>query len=190
MRITGGSARGILLDVPRGVEYLRPATDFLREAVFSALGKTVQNAIVLDLFAGVGSYGLEALSRGAKACVFVDKNRLASDAIESNLERVKKSAGRDFGSKVFCRDIFAFAETCSATFDIIFIDPPYNAMETLGMKCLQTFSRFLEDSNASRIVIEVPGSCKINAEPDIIELRRLGRKSNCQQPNAVIYGKK
>ncbi|MDR1401446.1 MAG: RsmD family RNA methyltransferase [Puniceicoccales bacterium] len=190
MRISGGSARGILLDIPRGVEYLRPATDFLREAIFSSLGQSVQNAFVLDLFAGVGSYGLEALSRGANACVFVEKNRRASDAIESNLRKVKKSTGRNFMAKVLCQEVFSFAETHATSFDIIFIDPPYNLIEALGMKCLQIFSKFLKDANTSRLVIEIPGLCSIGEVAGMIELRRLGRVGNSRQPNALIYGKK
>ncbi|MDR1890868.1 MAG: RsmD family RNA methyltransferase [Puniceicoccales bacterium] len=190
MRITGGKARGILLTVPVGVEYLRPATDFLREAVFSSLGPKIHKAFVLDLFAGVGSYGLESLSRGADACVFVENNRLAVDAIENNIKSVKKSAARNFTTKVFCQDVFAWAQTCEVKFDIIFIDPPYNMVETRGQELLAMFSKFLKPSEESRMVIEVPGLHKIEMPNDIIEIRRLGRTGHSRQPNALIYEKK
>ncbi|MDR2778942.1 MAG: RsmD family RNA methyltransferase [Puniceicoccales bacterium] len=190
MRITGGKARGILLTVPIGVEYLRPATDFLREAVFSSLGIRTRKAFVLDLFAGVGSYGLEALSRGADACVFVENNHLAVDAMENNIKDVKKSTARNFTTKVFCHDVFTWAKTCDVKFDIIFIDPPYNMVENRGQELLAIFAQFLKPSEESRIVIEVPGSHKINIPNDIIEIRRLGRTGHSRQPNALIYGKK
>jgi 16S rRNA (guanine966-N2)-methyltransferase len=190
MRITGGKARGIPLTVPNGVEYLRPATDFLREAIFSSLGTKTQGAFVLDLFAGIGSYGLEALSRGADACVFVENNRLAVDAIENNIRGVKKSAARNFNAKVFCQDVFVWAETCDVKFDIIFIDPPYNMVENRGEELLATFSQFLKPSEGSRVIIEVPGLYKMNTPNDIVEIRRLGRTGHSRQPNALIYGKK
>jgi 16S rRNA (guanine966-N2)-methyltransferase len=190
MRITGGKARGILLTVPNGVEYLRPATDFLREAVFSSLRPKMHGAFVLDLFAGIGSYGLEALSRGADACVFVENNRLAVDAIENNIRGVKKSAARNFTVKVFSQDVFVWAETCDVKFDIIFIDPPYNMVENRGQELLATFSQFLKPSEESRMVIEVPGLYKMNVPDDIVEVRRLGRTGHSRQPNALIYGKK
>jgi 16S rRNA (guanine966-N2)-methyltransferase len=190
MRITSGRARGILLNVPPDVEYLRPATDFLREAVFSSLGPRVYNAAILDAFAGVGSYGLEALSRGAEGCVFVEKNRAAVDSIEGNVKRVKKSAAGNFTTKVLCQDVFIFAESCSAEFDIIFIDPPYNMVETRGGDLLEIFSRFLKNSRDVRIVFEIPGTYKFGEFSDIVELRRLGHRRNSRQPNAVMYGKK
>jgi 16S rRNA (guanine966-N2)-methyltransferase len=190
MRITGGSACGILLDVPSGVEYLRPATDFLREAVFSSLGHMVNNAVALDLFAGVGSYGLEVLSRGGDGCVFVEKSRTAADAIVGNIVRVKKSAARNFTTKVLCNDVFSFAISCDAEFDMIFIDPPYNMVESRGNELLTLFSKFLKKSTDARLIFEVPGTYRFDETGDVMELRRLGRAGNARQPNAVIYGQK
>lgn len=190
MRISGGDARGILLDVPSGVEYLRPATDFLREAVFSSLGQNVRNALVLDLFAGVGGYGLDALSRGANGCVFVEKSRVAVDAIGKNLGKAKKSIGRDITAKIFCADVFAWATSYDAAFDIIFIDPPYNMAESRATELLTLASKFLASTDGARAIFEVPGSCEIDATADLLELRRLGRSGNSRQPNALIYGKK
>jgi 16S rRNA (guanine966-N2)-methyltransferase len=189
MRITGGMARGILLDVPNGAEFLRPATDFLREAVFSSIGHGVRKAFVLDLFAGVGSYGLEAISRGADACIFVEKNRLAVDSIGNNVKRVKKAVATDFSTRIFCQDVFAWSETCNAEFDIIFIDPPYGMVETRGGELLTTWSKFLKNSENSRIVMEVPGSFDVGMPPGTVELRRLGRQGNSRQPNAIVCGK-
>ena len=189
MRVTGGSACGILLIVPDGVEYLRPATDFMREAVFSSLGRRVRNSVVLDLFAGVGGYGLDALSRGADACIFVEKNSIASEAIEKNIKNVQKSSNRKFSTKVFCNDVFLLAETLDTQFDIIFIDPPYNMIEQRGNDLLAMFSRHLKENEISRLIIEVPGKYDLETPKDLIFIKRLGRQGNSRQPNALIYGK-
>jgi 16S rRNA (guanine966-N2)-methyltransferase len=175
----------------------------LREAVFSSLGSKVRNAFVLDLFAGVGSYGLEALSRGAAACVFVENDRSAIEAINENTKKVKKSAAREFATKVFYRDVFAWASDFQRTllesgefekFDIIFIDPPYNLVECRWGGLLATFSKFLKNSDAARIVLEVPGSLKIDirtvgGDLNLVELKRLGHETNSRQPNALVYGR-
>ena len=189
MRVTGGSARGILFIVPDGVEYLRPATDFMREAVFSSLGRRVRNSVVLDLFAGVGGYGLDALSRGADACIFVEKNSIASEAIEKNIKNVQKSSNRKFSTKVFCNDVFSWAETLDTQFDIIFIDPPYNMIEQRGNGLLAMFSKHLKENETSRLIIEVPGKYNLETPKDLIFIKRLGRQGNSRQPNALIYGK-
>jgi len=189
LRVTGGSARGILLIVPEGVEYLRPATDFMREAVFSSLGRRVRNSVVLDLFAGVGGYGLDALSRGADACIFVEKNSIASEAIEKNIKNVQKSSNRKFSTKVFCNDVFSWAETLDTQFDIIFIDPPYNMIEQRGNDLLAMFSKHLKENETSRLIIEVPGKYDLETPKDLIFVKRLGRQGNSRQPNALIYGK-
>ena len=97
MRITGGRARGIKLKVPNK-KITRPATDRMREAVFSSLGASVQNSQVLDLFAGTGSYGLEALSRGAAGVCFVENNRAAIKCLEINTAAVTRSC--DFKKEV------------------------------------------------------------------------------------------
>lgn len=189
MRVTGGSACGILLIVPDGVEYLRPATDFMREAVFSSLGQRVRNSFVLDLFAGVGGYGLDALSRGADACVFVEKNSIAAEAIEKNIKNVQKSSNRKFSTKVFCNDVFSWHETLDTQFDIIFIDPPYNMIEQRGNDLLVMFSKHLKENETSRLIIEVPGKYDLETPKDLIFVKRLGRQGNSRQPNALIYGK-
>ena len=83
MRITGGIARGINLNLPNKGE-IRPATDYIREAVFSSLGDLPVDACVLDVFAGTGAYAFEALSRGAKSATLVDKNAAAGTAQKKN----------------------------------------------------------------------------------------------------------
>src|SRR5438132_7599808 len=94
MRISGGAARGIPLVVPRG-DAVRPATDGMRQAVFSSLGERVVGARFLDLFAGSGAYGLEALSRGAAGGTFVEQNAKAAACIRQNITAVGKSLARE-----------------------------------------------------------------------------------------------
>ena len=84
MRISGGGARGIPLAVPKG-DAVRPATDGMRQSVFSSLGARVVGARFLDLFAGSGGYGLEALSRGAAGGVFVEQNAKAAACVRQNI---------------------------------------------------------------------------------------------------------
>jgi 16S rRNA (guanine966-N2)-methyltransferase len=118
MRIIAGKAGRIAIRTPPGVA--RPTTDFVRQAVFSILGGRVENARVLDLFAGSGAIGLEALSRGAASCVFVDSHRLACAAIAENLARARLEGGR-----VVKADCMAFLKRDAGTYDLIFADPPY-----------------------------------------------------------------
>jgi len=124
MRIISGSARGQRLTVPEGLN-TRPAMDRTREAVFSMLGDVVRDAVVVDLFAGCGSYGLEALSRGAASCQFVDNGIHPQNAIRDNA----RAARLDDRIKISGTDVVSalnrFAEDPAARFDLAFADPPY-----------------------------------------------------------------
>ena len=118
MRIISGTAGGILLECPDGVA--RPMMDRVRGAVFSSLGDVVGGARVLDLFAGSGALGIEALSRGAASCTFVDNHRKSVAAIRDNLGRAKlKGAVRQ-------QDVAVFLSSApEAAFDLVFADPPF-----------------------------------------------------------------
>ncbi len=119
MRVIAGSAGGIRLAVPkRGV---RPTMDRVKAAVFSSLGDTVVGARVLDLFAGSGALGIEALSRGASSVVFVEADRQSAEVIEGNLAKTKLKG------RIRQQDVFDFLRHVSGAerFDIIFADPPY-----------------------------------------------------------------
>ncbi len=118
MRIIAGKAGRIAIKVPQAVA--RPTTDFVRQAVFSILGERVENARVLDLFAGSGAIGLEALSRGAASCVFVDEHRQASAVITENLTKTRLEGGR-----VVKAEVVSFLKRDAASYDLIFADPPY-----------------------------------------------------------------
>jgi 16S rRNA (guanine966-N2)-methyltransferase len=123
MRVIAGSAGGIRLAVPkRGV---RPTMDRVKAAIFSSLGDAVAGARVLDLFAGSGALGIEALSRGASSVVFVEADRQSAEIIERNLAKTKlKGRVRQQDVFDFLRDAFG-----SQMFDIILADPPYEKTE-------------------------------------------------------------
>jgi 16S rRNA (guanine966-N2)-methyltransferase len=119
MRVIAGGSGGIRLVVPKtGV---RPTMDRVKAAIFSSLGERVIGARVLDLFAGTGALGIEALSRGADSVTFVEKDRAAVRAIESNLAQTGLSG------RIRQQDVFAFLRHAvgSDTYDLIFADPPY-----------------------------------------------------------------
>jgi len=118
MRIIAGKAGRLAIKVPSAVA--RPTTDFVRQAIFSILGERVNCARVLDLFAGSGALGLEALSRGATSCLFVDEHRQAAQVIAENLAKSRLQGGR-----VLRAEVGAFIRRDTATYDLIFADPPY-----------------------------------------------------------------
>jgi 16S rRNA (guanine966-N2)-methyltransferase len=119
MRVIAGSAGGVRLAVPkRGV---RPTMDRVKAAIFSSLGEAIIGARVLDLFAGSGALGIEALSRGAACAIFVEDDRQSAEAIEKNLAKTKLKG------RVWHQDVFDFLrrQSNAEKFQIIFADPPY-----------------------------------------------------------------
>jgi len=119
IRITGGEYRSRLLETPN-TGLTKPTMDKVRAAVFSALGDLVNGASVLDLFAGSGSYGFEALSRGANRATFVDSSLEAIKVIKKNAEKLKAQEVNIVNS-----DVLRFLEQNSQDFSVIFVDPPY-----------------------------------------------------------------
>ena len=123
MRVIAGSAGGVRLAVPkRGV---RPTMDRVKAAIFSSLGELIIGARVLDLFAGSGSLGIEALSRGAASAIFVEDDHQAAEAIEKNLAKTR------LNGRVRRQDVFDFLrqQSKAENFQIIFADPPYEKTE-------------------------------------------------------------
>ena len=122
LRIIGGRHRGRRLRFPAGVE-IRPTPDRVRETLFNWLQPRIVGARVLDLFAGSGALGLEALSRGAAAVTFVEKDRRAAAAIEALAQEWQES-----GANVICADALTWLGTSpqAGPFDIVLLDPPYD----------------------------------------------------------------
>ncbi len=119
IRITGGENRSRLLETPN-TALTKPTMDKVRAGVFSALGDSIADAKVLDLFAGSGSYGLEALSRGATSATFVDSMQDAINAIKTNCDKLNRK-----NVDIRKSDVLAFLSGNPGEFDIIFVDPPY-----------------------------------------------------------------
>ena len=118
MRVIAGVAKGRRLQGPSGRE-TRPMMDRVKEALFSSLGSRVTGAAVLDLYAGSGSLGIEALSRGAASATFVEMGRPALAALRSNLEAV------GLPGEVVASDVTAYLARAADQFDLVFVDPPY-----------------------------------------------------------------
>jgi 16S rRNA (guanine966-N2)-methyltransferase len=123
MRVIAGSAGGVRLAVPR--HGVRPTMDRVKAAIFSSLGEAIIGARVLDLFAGSGALGIEALSRGATSVIFVEADRESIEAIEKNLAKTKLMG------RVQRQDVFTFLRQQSnrEKFEIVFADPPYDNAE-------------------------------------------------------------
>lgn len=122
MRVIAGQYKGARLYAPKG-KWLRPTSDRVKEYIFSVLGDSVIDAVVFDLFAGSGSLGIEALSRGAVQAVFVDQSDISAANIRRNLEKLGIVA------QVYHKPVFAFfkvAEQIKIRANIIFCDPPYD----------------------------------------------------------------
>jgi 16S rRNA (guanine(966)-N(2))-methyltransferase RsmD len=119
MRITGGLARGRVITIPAGLE-VRPTASKIRQALFNILGERIKGAHFLDIFAGSGLIGMEALSRGAGSLTGIEENKKMARAIEMSLRKL------DFDGKIYSADFRQMLPRLAAkSFDIIFADPPY-----------------------------------------------------------------
>jgi 16S rRNA (guanine966-N2)-methyltransferase len=173
MRITGGNARGIPLRVPKG-DATRPAMDRLRQSVFSSLGALVVDARFVDLFAGSGSYGLEAWSRGAKGGTFVEQGREALECLRINLAAVAKSLQADAAACALSKsDALTWEPTDGARAGLIFADPPYAMIAPQAARLFAQFDRLLIPGRDGLVVFEMPGELYL-AEPRWELVKRLG----------------
>ena len=142
LRIIGGKARGRKIKSVPG-ETTRPITDKVRQALFNIIGPDIQGSTFLDLFAGTGSVGIEALSRGAEFACFVDLNWQPITTVRENL----KSTGLQAGAEVIRADAFTFLERPSGYhFDYVFIAPPqYKGMWRQALQSLDKHIDFLSE---------------------------------------------
>jgi len=166
MRVIAGLAKGRRLRAPD--QGTRPMMDRVREALFSSLAAVVPDAAVLDLYAGSGSIGLEALSRGAAGVTFVENGRQALAVLADNLSAV------GLGGRIIRRDVRSFLEGSTDRFDLVFVDPPYalplaSVEEILGLVAtrLRTGGVVVVHRRAETGVPEVPGLAMVG-------LRRYG----------------
>ncbi|MGI9529939.1 MAG: 16S rRNA (guanine(966)-N(2))-methyltransferase RsmD [Acidimicrobiia bacterium] len=117
MRIIAGRAKGLSLKAPP--DGTRPMTSRAKESLFSIIGNRLPEAVVLDLYAGSGSIGLEALSRGATSCVFVERGNRASKVLADNIDKV------GLGGEVRMMSVETALAKLDGPFDLVFVDPPY-----------------------------------------------------------------
>ena len=167
MRVIAGSHRGARLVAPRGRD-VRPTSDRVREAVFSILG-SLEGLKVLDLFAGSGAIGIEALSRGAAEATFVDDAPAAIEAIKANLERLQLSATVRRG------DALMFVERARARapqYDLVFVDPPYRHAGVLGGLLSSSLPPVLAPS--ARVLTESDRRAPLTLDFPLLDERRYG----------------
>lgn len=169
MRVVTGSARGCLLETLPG-EDTRPTTSRVKEGVFSAIQFELEGRLILDLFAGSGQLGIEALSRGAAGCVFVDKNADAVAVIRRNLNEVARvNPALSKNAQVLNSDGISYLSRSNDRFDIAFLDPPYAA----GV-LKPAFSEVIRHMNPGGMIV-----CESDADGDLPEQNgnfKLARK--------------
>lgn len=184
MRISGGAARGVTLQVPKG-DLTRPATDGMRQAVFSSLAARLPGARFVDLFAGSGAYGLEAFSRGADGGVFVEQNVKAADCIRKNILAVAKSAARPAdGLKLLTLDALTWAPAAGEAPDLVFIDPPYEIIEDIGPALFARMTDWWPATADPVVVFEMPGDVTLEP-PGWTCVKRLGKGAH--QPTVAFF---
>ncbi|MCL4165412.1 UNVERIFIED_CONTAM: hypothetical protein GTU68_063420 [Idotea baltica] len=170
MRIISGTAKGHSLKVPR--EVARPTTDRVRESLFGVLHAVIEGSRVLDLFAGSGALGLEALSRGAESCIFVDQNRGAVKLIEENLKKTGLAGG-----KVVSREVSAYLKGERSSYDLIFADPPYaDGMTDLAadLLALDGWGQWLAEDGFLVVESEASGELPVT-DLELVQQRDYGR---------------
>lgn len=178
MRVITGSARGRVLETLPG-EDVRPTTDRVKEAMFSIVQFELEGRRILDLFAGSGQLGIEALSRGAEYATFVDSSRDSIACVKSNLLKT----GLKTNSSVVQSDSLTFIRTSRETFDIAFLDPPY------GKGILQTALPLVAKrmSDGGVIICEHP---KGEEMPDKAEDFEIFRVYKYGKTELTVYRKK
>jgi 16S rRNA (guanine966-N2)-methyltransferase len=168
MRIVAGSRKGHRIDAPKGV-ITRPTGDRVREALFSIVGP-LEGARVLDVFAGSGALGLEALSRGAASAVFVEREREACRVISANLEKLRLT-----GAVVLCQDALrALAEERARRhrYDLVLVDAPYEEWDRYEEPLGELLPDLLEEDGL--VVVETSSHTEPSLPLDLQTSRRYG----------------
>ena len=174
MRIIGGKARGTKLYTLEG-ENTRPTLDRVKESLFNIIQKDVPNAIFLDLFAGSGAIGLEAVSRGANKSILCDKNRDAIKIIKKNIEKTRSREQVELYEADFKE---VLKNKLKEKIDIIFIDPPYKT--DFAYEAIKILANSKNIKKESLMIIETDEEERIlkqieNLEIEIIDKRKYGR---------------
>jgi 16S rRNA (guanine966-N2)-methyltransferase len=165
VRIIAGTHKGQRIVAPRGIR-TRPTSDRVRENVFNLVAPWVAAAQVLDLYAGSGAMGLEALSRGARRATLVESDVQACRAINENLDRLRIE-----GATVLCHDVIRFLAADTRTYDLLFCDPPYDEYERIEPQLGRQLPRLLAPDGL--LVLETSSR---SPEPDLPLTRRTSRR--------------
>ncbi|MDE5671147.1 MAG: 16S rRNA (guanine(966)-N(2))-methyltransferase RsmD [Eubacterium sp.] len=177
MRVITGSARGRRLETLPGEDVTRPTAESVKEALFSMIQFEIEGKKVLDLFAGSGQLGIEALSRGAASCTFVENNKKAESIVRSNIE----SCGFSSVSQVVLCDAAAYLSRINH-FDIAFLDPPYN--KGLIEKCMPSLVKLMGDDG-----IVVCETSKEETLPERFGDFAVSKERNYGKTKITIYRK-
>ncbi|HMD52057.1 MAG TPA: 16S rRNA (guanine(966)-N(2))-methyltransferase RsmD [Solirubrobacteraceae bacterium] len=173
MRVIAGRLGGRRLKAPAG-RLTRPTSDRVREALFAMLGG-IEGAHVLDLFAGTGALGIEALSRGAERAVFVERDAAAVRVLRENLQALELTPG---AAEVRRADVLAALQSArkrKETYDLLFIDPPYGQARAWGPELSALLPPLLRP--AARIVVESDRRAPLALEAEVERQRRYGDTS-------------
>lgn len=178
IRVIAGEFRGRRLGVPAGAR-VRPTADRVRESLFNILGETVAGTRVLDLFAGSGALGIEALSRGAREVVFVERDPRALASLRGNLERL----GLDRRSEVMRGSVLASLRSRlrGASFDLVLADPPY---EDPIEPVLRALARGACLAEGARVIVERDAG---SPPPSSVEVLKLFRSVRYGQSRLDFY---
>jgi len=171
MRITGGDARGLLLKVPSNAN-VRPTTDMARGSIFSMLASMTGewSPRVLDLFAGSGALGIEALSRGAEWADFIDQNPRCCGIIKQNLT----TTGFHENSHVYCSSVNKAISFLNGRYDLIFLDPPYADKTILDIITQISLSNFIKNGT----VMVIPHTIRLTVENSYNGLHLIKQKKH------------
>lgn len=170
MRVISGTARGKKLVSLEGLD-TRPTTDRVKESVFNILMPYVRDAKVLDLFAGSGALGIEALSRGASHCAFVENNQDAVAVIRQNLS----GTHLEQQSAIFVRDALDFLKNTTESFGIVFLDPPYDGGFYNPVLQLAAERKILSEEGVILLEKRVDTQIIIPGNMELIKERKYGK---------------
>ena len=179
MRIIGGRARATKLDSTDDI-HTRPTLDRIKENIFNLINIGYEDIVVLDLFAGSGALGIEALSRGAKFCYFCDNNRNAIKTIRQNLIKTRFIDN----SLVFNSDYTDCLNKIKAKLDLIFLDPPYES--DLIYKSLIQISKLNILNKNTEIILETDDPVRIKNELDQIKGYKIIKEKNYGRVSIII----
>jgi 16S rRNA (guanine966-N2)-methyltransferase len=171
MRVIAGRLGGRRLQAPRGRARTRPTSDRVREALFSMLGE-LEGAVVLDLFAGTGALGIEALSRGAERVVFVERDGLAVKALRGNIEALGLTPRETDVRVVDALAALRTARKARETYDLVFVDPPYRRARELVGELSAALPALL--APGARVVLESDRRSPAELPMQIVGQRRYG----------------